>query len=293
MSGDDVVERPLHVQHHRVQFARRPRDLDPPRLVVQLDQAERLGQPPGRVDGEDDDAPAGLRRGQRQRRRRRRLAHAAGAAADDDPGLRVVDQGPEVQRRGERSGAGRGRGVPRVPFGVRRLRGHAATSVRRWSSSRRPARTAQPRSTVPVSSGSSTVGRPSASTSSRSASCAAQRRACSVTSATSASAIASAPGRCAAASAGASSAPVSSARAARARVVLGQHRLGRHVDDHRADRQRGLVQFRDRVGGLLHRHVLQQRHQVHRGLRRPQHRHDAVALGLDRAGAWPAAPSRR
>ena len=39
---------------------------------------------------------------------------------------------------------------------------------------------------------------------------------------------------------------------------------------------------RDRVGGLLDRHLLQQRHHVHRGDRRAQDRGHAVALGLDR-----------
>ena len=64
-----------------------------------------------------------------------------------------------------------------------------------------------------------------------------------------------------------------------------QQRLGGHVDDHRADRQVRGLQLRDGVGGLLDRHVLEQGHQVDGGLRRAQHRHDAVALGLDRARA--------
>ena len=45
--------------------------------------------------------------------------------------------------------------------------------------------------------------------------------------------------------------------------------------------QRG--QLGDRVHGLLHRHLLQQRDHVHRGHRRAQQRGDALALGLDRA----------
>ena len=170
-------------------------------------QAERLGQPPGRVDGEDDDAAPGLRGGQRQRGRRRRLAHAAGAAADDDPGVRVGDQRAEVQRG--RLGGGRGRSA-----GAAAPTGSALTRpprVRRCSSSRPASSNSAPRSIGPVSSGSSTVGRPSASTSSRSASCAAHRWACSTASAARASATASSAGRCAAASAGARSAPVSPA----------------------------------------------------------------------------------
>ena len=43
------------------------------------------------------------------------------------------------------------------------------------------------------------------------------------------------------------------------------------------------MQLGDRVGGLLDRHLLQQRHHVHRGHRRAQDRGDALALGLDRA----------
>ena len=45
----------------------------------------------------------------------------------------------------------------------------------------------------------------------------------------------------------------------------------------RADRQAGRAQLGDRVDGLLDRHLLQQRHQVDRRLRRAQHRHHAVA----------------
>ena len=45
--------------------------------------------------------------------------------------------------------------------------------------------------------------------------------------------------------------------------------------------QRG--QLGDRVDGLLDRHLLQQRHHVHRGHRRAQQRGHALALGLDRA----------
>ena len=67
-------------------------------VVVQLGQAHRLGQPPGRVDGEHDDRAAALGRAQRQRRRRRGLADAAGAAADDDARRRVGEQRVEVER---------------------------------------------------------------------------------------------------------------------------------------------------------------------------------------------------
>jgi hypothetical protein len=55
-------ERPLHVEHHRVQLAVAVRtDAGHwPGHVVQLGQAHRLRKAPGRVDGEDDDPPASL-----------------------------------------------------------------------------------------------------------------------------------------------------------------------------------------------------------------------------------------
>ena len=43
-----------------------------------------------------------------------------------------------------------------------------------------------------------------------------------------------------------------------------------HVDDDRADRQPGGAQLRDAVDRLLHRHLLEQRDEVHGGLRRSQ-----------------------
>ena len=43
-----------------------------------------------------------------------------------------------------------------------------------------------------------------------------------------------------------------------------------------------VAQLRDGVDRLLHRHLLQQGHQVHGGLRRAQQRHDRVGLRLDR-----------
>ena len=60
---DDLVERPLHVEHHRVQRAA-GRPIDPghrARGVVQLGQAHRLGEPAGRVDGQHDDRAARAR----------------------------------------------------------------------------------------------------------------------------------------------------------------------------------------------------------------------------------------
>ena len=98
-----LVEGAAHVEHHRVQLAR-PRAVrharpTRPRLVAQLRQPQRLGQPARRVDRQHGDprgrgppraAPA---------RRGGRLADAAGAAADHDPGRRVVEQRVDVERR--------------------------------------------------------------------------------------------------------------------------------------------------------------------------------------------------
>ena len=117
--GHDLVEGPLHVEHHGVQLAgptpgvRGALDrVDLAGRVVQLGQPERLGQPAGRVDGEHHRAPAVLLgRPQRQRRRRGRLADAARAAADDDPDVRVGQQRVDVQT-GSAAAAGRHAGPP-------------------------------------------------------------------------------------------------------------------------------------------------------------------------------------
>ena len=58
--------------------------VDAARLVAQLVDAQRVGQPPRRVDRDDRDARALGGQAHRQRGRRRRLAHAARARADDD-----------------------------------------------------------------------------------------------------------------------------------------------------------------------------------------------------------------
>jgi hypothetical protein len=96
---DDLVEGPLHVEHHRVEAAALAvvDALDRPRHVVQLGEAHRLRQPPRGVDREDDDAAPPLGRPEPERGGRRRLADAPGAAAHDDAGRRVVEQGVDVQ----------------------------------------------------------------------------------------------------------------------------------------------------------------------------------------------------
>ena len=70
----DLVEGPLHVEHHGVQLAAAGLGvdaLDLARGVVQLGQAQRLGQPAGRVDGQHDGAPAVLLGGPQRRARPR------------------------------------------------------------------------------------------------------------------------------------------------------------------------------------------------------------------------------
>jgi hypothetical protein len=118
---DDLVERALHVEHHRVQAAARlvVDPLDQPGGVVEGAQAHRLGQPAGRVDGQHADLAPALRRPQPDRGRRRRLPDAAGAAADDDPDPPVVDDPIDVKLRV------RGHGHARPPFAKRRA-AHAA-----------------------------------------------------------------------------------------------------------------------------------------------------------------------
>ncbi len=104
MRLDDLVEGPLHVQHHGVQFAARAaiHALDLARHVVQFLDAHRLREPARRIDGEDDDLPAALRRPYPQGRRRRGLADAAGAAAHHDPGGGVVQDRVHLQPVGVR-----------------------------------------------------------------------------------------------------------------------------------------------------------------------------------------------
>ena len=57
------------------------------------------------------------------------------------------------------------------------------------------------------------------------------------------------------------------------------------VDDHRARPQARGLQLGHRLEGLGDGQVLQQRHQVHGGLRRVHQLHHALALAVDRAGA--------
>ena len=121
------------------------------RRVVELAQAHRLGEPPGRVDRQHDDLAPALGRAQRERRRRRRLADPAGAAADDDPGARVVEQRVDVE-------GGRLARRSRAPVSCHPC--SCSSSARSYSA---------PRSIPPGSAGSSAIGRPTPARSVRSA----------------------------------------------------------------------------------------------------------------------------
>ena len=272
----DLVEGALHVQHHGVQLAAAGLDvdpLDPAGGVVQLGQAERLGQPAGRVDGEHHRAPAvPLGRPQRQRRRGGRLADPTGAAADHDPHAGVGEDSVHVQ-----PGAAWSEGTNRAY----RVRGVRAPGRRELCvnppGGAIPANVASPaRSTPSGSSGSSVTGRPS------SASSVAER-------------LLQLPPAC-----WARASPCQPGHGRRVGRQPGggqpapQLRLGdlpgRSVSGGRAAltmiRPTGKPscgQLGDRVHRLLDRHLLQQRHHVHRGHRGAQQRRHPLALGLDRA----------
>ena len=72
--------------------------LDQSRLVAELLEAERVRQPPRRVDGHDGDLRAVGRRAHRERGGGRGLAHAAGAGAHHDPaaGQQLRDRGGQM-----------------------------------------------------------------------------------------------------------------------------------------------------------------------------------------------------
>jgi hypothetical protein len=98
---DDLVEGALHVEHHGVEAAAVGGVQAGYRAggVVQLGQAQGLGQPPGRVDGQHDHAAARFRCPQPQRGGGGGLADPAGAAAQHDPGRPVDQQCLDVQQR--------------------------------------------------------------------------------------------------------------------------------------------------------------------------------------------------
>ena len=95
---DQLVERPLGVEHHRPQLAL-GLDRDPMRLVAELVEPERRRQPPGRVDRHDGDLQAPLGEPERDRRGGGGLAHASRAGADDHP--LALEQGLEGRQHAD------------------------------------------------------------------------------------------------------------------------------------------------------------------------------------------------
>ena len=92
---DQLVERPLGVEHQRPQLAAHldavlgeALRVDQPRLVAELLEPERVRQPPGGVDGHHGDLGARGGGAHRERGGGRRLADAARAGADHDPAAR-------------------------------------------------------------------------------------------------------------------------------------------------------------------------------------------------------------
>ena len=103
---DEVVERALGVEHQRVQVTG-PVALHLGRRVGQRLHAQRVGQAPGRVDGDHAGAAAGPRRRQGEGGRHGRLADATRSAAHDDRALRH-----QLRQRRRASGAAAGRAPP-------------------------------------------------------------------------------------------------------------------------------------------------------------------------------------
>ena len=94
VGANDALEHRRRVEHHRPQLAVDAVQLDRLRLAGQPAlQAERVGQPPGRVDGDDDHPTPGARRRQADRGGDRRLADSSGPTADDDVG--ILEQGAQ------------------------------------------------------------------------------------------------------------------------------------------------------------------------------------------------------
>src|SRR4029453_19376212 len=96
---DDLIERPLHVEHHGVEApsSGAARVLALARRVVEIAETERLGEPARGIDREYDGCPAEVGGAHRECRRKRRLAYTARPAAHDDSGGRVTDESIHIQ----------------------------------------------------------------------------------------------------------------------------------------------------------------------------------------------------
>ena len=267
VGDDDLVERPLHVEHHRVEGAAgRGVDAgDGSGRVVELGQPHRLGEPAGRVDGEDDDPAALLGRPQRQGRRGRRLADPAGPAAHDDVGAAVGEQRVDVEHR--RAGAGRPLpGRHRSP----------SQAVMRSANSR----------TVEASTPSALTGRlcsgsPISSRRLRCSASWARRSAWSCASSSRPLDDRVAGRQTSGQQAFADRVPLEGPLGRRGQRPDGQHGLTDLVDDDHAHAQPRRAEVGDGVDRLLHRHLLQERDDVHGRLRRREHLHDRLRLGVD------------
>ena len=97
MRFDDLVERALHVEHHRVQGAGSCDSRNRARGVVEMGEPHRLGEPARRIDGEDADSPALLRRAKGDGGRCGRLADATGTSADNDPNGGIAEDLVDMQ----------------------------------------------------------------------------------------------------------------------------------------------------------------------------------------------------
>ena len=227
-----------------------------------------------------------------ERRRGRRLADAARAAAHDDAGVLVVEQRVDVQGGGGRNGRGCCAGV-RVLGGTRlRTRCHEPTPCPAPSPTpclrSSAARSYSPaRSTPSPSSGSSCVGRSEIREHGPllALQLAPARRARRPARAAGPPAARRPPRR--APPRPAADERLGDLRAAAARRGyaggLVQEMRPHHVHDDPAHRQFGRPQLGDAVRGLLDRHLLQQRHQVHRRLGRLEHPHHGLRLIVYRA----------
>ena len=95
---DDLVEGPLHVEHHRAERALSLDADDRARGVVEFGEPHGLGETSRRIDGEHADSPAHLRGAQTEGRGRRGLADATRAAAHDDARRGIAQERVDVER---------------------------------------------------------------------------------------------------------------------------------------------------------------------------------------------------
>ena len=103
MTFDDLIKRPLHIEHHREELALTGLAGDPgnkARGVIENGQSHRLRKAFGGIDGEYAHLATHLGSTQGQCRRRRGLADASGSCADDDVDTLVSQQIVDTQLRG-------------------------------------------------------------------------------------------------------------------------------------------------------------------------------------------------